>query len=104
MTTIREAAVEVRTKRRKRSPAHPIAAVLFVDGLIHLCWATGLTWPAGDARSLSLALLGIDVPFSPALLLTLAATLWAGAAVVLVRARRERAGLIGHLAQACPWP
>lgn len=100
MTTIREAAVEVRTKRRKRSPAHPIAAVLFVDGLIHLCWATGWTWPAGDARSLSLALLGIDVPFRPALLLTLAATLWAGAAVVLVRARRGRAGLIGHLAQA----
>jgi pimeloyl-ACP methyl ester carboxylesterase len=89
------------TKIRERKwPAYAIAAVLFLDGLLHLYWATGLTWPASDTRSLSLALLNIDVPFRPPLLLALAATVWAGAGVVLLHARHDRAGLIGRLAQA----
>lgn len=81
-------------------PAYIIATVLFLDGLVHLYWATGLAWPASDARSLSLALLAIDVPFRPPLLVALAATGWAGAGVVLLRARHSRAGLTGRLVQA----
>ncbi len=89
------------TRIRERDlPACVIAGVLFLDGLVHLYWATGLTWPAGDARSLSLALLAIDVPFRPPLLVALAATVWAGAAVVLLRARHGHTGLTGRLAQA----
>jgi pimeloyl-ACP methyl ester carboxylesterase len=86
--------------RQHKWPPYVISAVLFLDGLFHLLWATGLTWPAGDARSLSVGLLGIDVPFRPALLIGLATTVWAGAAVVLVRARRGRGGLVGRLTQS----
>jgi pimeloyl-ACP methyl ester carboxylesterase len=101
MTTIREVPSAMMTRTREGNPsAYVIAAVLALDGLVHLCWAAGLTWPAGDTRSLSLALLAVDVPFRPPLLLALAATVWAGAAVVLLRARHGRTGLIGRLAQA----
>ncbi|MCP3760057.1 DUF3995 domain-containing protein [Streptomyces sp. TBY4] len=60
-----------------------LAALLAADGLIHLYWATGLTWPAPDERTLSLAVLGSEVSFGPAVVLPLAAlTLTASAAVL----------------------
>ncbi|MEV6107062.1 DUF3995 domain-containing protein [Streptomyces sp. NPDC051940] len=61
--------------------------MLGVDGLIHLYWATGATWPAGDRGTLSYAVLGADVPFTPGVLLPLAALLFGGAATVALRAR-----------------
>ncbi|MFE4638317.1 DUF3995 domain-containing protein [Streptomyces sp. NPDC056773] len=69
------------TTRRRTGRA--LAALLAADGLIHLYWATGLTWPAPDERTLSLALLGSEVSFGPAVVLPLAAlTLTASAAVL----------------------
>ncbi|WP_085985673.1 alpha/beta fold hydrolase [Longispora albida] len=78
--------------------------VLAVDAVLHLVWATGITWPASDTRALSHALLGTSgAPFTPRVLLTLAAILLTGAACV-VAASRDRGGLIarlGALAVAC---
>jgi pimeloyl-ACP methyl ester carboxylesterase len=88
------------TTRERDLAASVIATVLVVDGIVHLYWSTGLTWPAGNSRSLSLALLAIDVPFRPALLLGLAATVWAGAGLVVLRARHGRSGVLGRVAQA----
>lgn len=69
------------TTRRRTGRA--LAALLAADGLIHLYWATGLTWPAPDERTLSLAVLGSEVSFGPAVVLPLAAlTLTASAAVL----------------------
>ncbi|MFH8933511.1 alpha/beta fold hydrolase [Streptomyces griseosporeus] len=62
-----------------------LAALLAGDALLHLAWATGLTWPAPDARALSIAVLGGVVPFTPRVLLPLAALLLATAAAVLAR-------------------
>lgn len=44
-------------------------AVLTVDALVHLDWTTGVIWPAADEGSLSRAVLGTDVPFTPPILL-----------------------------------
>ncbi|MFJ7271212.1 RNA polymerase sigma factor [Streptomyces sp. NPDC099050] len=63
-----------------------LAALLAADGLVHLCWATGLTWPAPDARTLSLAVLGSEVSFGPPVVLPLAALTLTGAAAVLAHA------------------
>ncbi|MEU6579102.1 DUF3995 domain-containing protein [Streptomyces sp. NPDC046805] len=67
-----------------------IASVLTLDALFHLYWTTGATWPAADDRSLSEAVLGTVVPFTPPVLFTLVALLLTGAALVLARARRPR--------------
>lgn len=40
---------------------------------VHIYWATGMTWPAIDERSLSLAVLGREVSFAPQIVLPLAA-------------------------------
>ena len=56
-----------------------VACVLAIDGLAHLYWSMGLTWPAPDARALSLAVLGFQVPFTPGVLLPLVAVLFTAA-------------------------
>ena len=65
-----------------RGRAATVAAVLAIDGMLHLYWATGSTWPARDARSLSYAVLGAEVPFTPPILLPLATLLFVAAAAV----------------------
>ncbi|MFI5698010.1 alpha/beta fold hydrolase [Kribbella sp. NPDC051586] len=47
--------------------AHVLLAAL------HIYWATGATWPAPDERSLSRAVLGVQVSFAPQVVLPLAA-------------------------------
>ncbi|MEU3775326.1 DUF3995 domain-containing protein [Streptomyces sp. NPDC032472] len=69
------------TARRRAAAA--LAGLLAADGLVHLYWATGATWPAADERDLSLAVLGMDVSFAPPVVLPLAALTLTGAAAVL---------------------
>ncbi|WAZ19119.1 DUF3995 domain-containing protein [Streptomyces cinnabarinus] len=69
-----------------------IASVLTADAVLHLYWTTGATWPAVDEGSLSQAVLGTDVPFTPPVLLPLVALLLTAAAFVLAHSRRP-----GHL-------
>ncbi|MGW1183123.1 DUF3995 domain-containing protein [Streptomyces drozdowiczii] len=83
-----------------RTAALAVAAVLTADGLLHVLWSTGSTWPAGDARALSYAVLGIDAPFTPPVVLPLAAALFGGAALVTARARLGRTHRLGRLLQA----
>ncbi|RFU41840.1 alpha/beta fold hydrolase [Actinomadura logoneensis] len=74
--------------RRGRAVAgRAVAALPALDGVLHLYWTTGLTWPAPDDRSLSLAVLGGEVPFTPRVLLPLAALLLGTSAAVAVFAR-----------------
>ncbi|MEU6418073.1 DUF3995 domain-containing protein [Streptomyces spiralis] len=65
-----------------------VASVLVADALLHLYWTTGATWPATDDSSLSEAVLGTDVPFTPPVLLPLVALLLTGAALVVGHSRR----------------
>ncbi|MEU6238959.1 hypothetical protein ABZ885_38965, partial [Kitasatospora sp. NPDC047058] len=78
---------------RRRTAALVVATVLAADGLLHVYWATGSTWPAADAPSLSRAVLNAEVPFTPRVVLPLAAVLFSGAAVVLARGGRAGADL-----------
>lgn len=72
----------------RRRSGTALAALLAVDGLAHLYWATGLTWPAADERTLSLAVLGMQgVSFAPPVVLPLAALTLTGAAAVLAHSR-----------------
>ncbi|MFI9814091.1 alpha/beta fold hydrolase [Saccharothrix variisporea] len=64
-----------------------IAAVLLVDAVVHLYWATGARWPAPDEFALSVAVLGFGVDFRPGLLVPLAGVLLLGALVVWGRVR-----------------
>lgn len=68
-------------------PASLVAGVLFADAAAHLYWATGLTWPAADARALSLAVLNFEIPFTPRVLLPLIALLCTAGGAVLARSR-----------------
>ncbi|GAA3808087.1 hypothetical protein GCM10022403_047860 [Streptomyces coacervatus] len=79
-----------------------VASVLTADAALHLYWTTGATWPAADDKSLSYAVLGTDVPFTPPVLLPLVALLLTAAAFVLARSRRPRRVLfrVGTLAVA----
>ncbi|MGW6708896.1 DUF3995 domain-containing protein [Streptomyces sp. NPDC054956] len=74
--------------RARRRAGLAVAALLAADGLVHLYWATGATWPAPDERALSLAVLGTEVSFGPPVVLPLAALTLTGAAAVLAHARR----------------
>ncbi|MEV6687473.1 DUF3995 domain-containing protein [Streptomyces sp. NPDC051130] len=74
------------TTRRRLGTA--LAALLAADGLAHLYWATGRTWPAADAHALSLAVLGTEVSFAPPVVLPLAALTLTGASAVLAHSRR----------------
>ncbi|WP_371637359.1 DUF3995 domain-containing protein [Streptomyces zaomyceticus] len=78
-----------------------VAALLAVLSLVHLCWATGLTWPAADERTLSLAVLGSVVSFGPAVVLPLAALEGSAAFAVALHARgRDRRRGIPRLVTA----
>ncbi|MCX5199126.1 DUF3995 domain-containing protein [Streptomyces sp. NBC_00249] len=70
-----------------RRAGQAVAALLAVDGLIHVYWATGATWPAADSRALSLAVLGLEASFSPSAVLPLAALTLTGAGVVYAHSR-----------------
>ncbi|MFI9329046.1 DUF3995 domain-containing protein [Kitasatospora sp. NPDC052868] len=70
---------------RRRTAALAIATVLAADGLLHVYWATGRTWPAPDTAALSQLVLNADVPFTPRVVLPLAALLFSGAALVAAR-------------------
>lgn len=70
-----------------RRLAAVVAGVLGADGLMHVYWATGATWPAHDSDALSQAVLGTDVPFTAVVLIPLATLLFTAAATVLLRTR-----------------
>ncbi|MFE0155119.1 DUF3995 domain-containing protein [Nonomuraea sp. NPDC059007] len=61
-----------------------VAAILVVDALAHLYW---LIWPASDPRALSMAVLNMDVPFTPRILLPLIFLLTAAAAAIVAVSR-----------------
>ncbi|MFJ8012676.1 DUF3995 domain-containing protein [Streptomyces sp. NPDC096339] len=82
--------------RRGRRYGSAVAGVLAFDGLVHLYWATGATWPAADARALSLAVLGMEAPFTPRVVVPLAALLLTGAGAVLAYSR-GRGGRVARL-------
>jgi hypothetical protein len=70
---------------------------------VHVYWATGATWPAGDERTLSLTVLNLQVSFGPGVVLPLAALhlLLAGAVLTSARWTLSRlvvAGLVAGLA------
>jgi 4,5:9,10-diseco-3-hydroxy-5,9,17-trioxoandrosta-1(10),2-diene-4-oate hydrolase len=65
-----------------------------VLALLHLYWATGATWPAGEERSLSLAVLNAPVSFSPAVVLPLAALHLLIATAVLTSDRSRLSRLV----------
>ncbi|MFF0739037.1 DUF3995 domain-containing protein [Streptomyces sp. NPDC004111] len=72
-----------------RRAATLIASVLAMDAALHLFWATGSTWPAPDEKSLSDAVLGLEAPFTPVVVVPLALLLLAASGIVLIRARRR---------------
>ncbi|MBT2398399.1 DUF3995 domain-containing protein [Streptomyces sp. ISL-100] len=86
-------------KFNRHAAATAVAAVLITDGLLHVFWATGRTWPAADATSLSYAVLGAAVPFTPPVVLPLAALLFTAAGLVTARARLGGAHRWGRLLQ-----
>ncbi|MDP9868841.1 MULTISPECIES: DUF3995 domain-containing protein [Streptosporangium] len=68
-------------------PAAIAAGILLADATVHAIWLTGLTWPASDTRTLSLAVLNAEVPFIPRVLVPLIVLLITAATAVLIRAR-----------------
>ncbi|MFD4482177.1 DUF3995 domain-containing protein [Streptomyces sp. NPDC058471] len=76
--------------RTAQRAAVVLASVLTVDALFHLYWATGSTWPADDAESLSYAVLGTEAPFTPPVVLPLAVLLLAASGIVVAQSRRPR--------------
>ncbi|MBB4981630.1 MULTISPECIES: DUF3995 domain-containing protein [Streptomyces] len=74
-----------------------VAVLLAVLALVHVYWATGLTWPAADERSLSLAVLGAVVSFGPAVVLPLAVLEGGAAVAVAAHARGVRGRRIPRL-------
>ncbi|MEV7526653.1 DUF3995 domain-containing protein [Streptomyces sp. NPDC091371] len=85
------------TTRHRMRTARAVAGVLAFDAVVHLYWATGATWPAADAQALSLAVLGLEAPFTPRVVIPLAALLLTGAGAVLAYAR-GRGGRAARLA------
>lgn len=84
--------------RWRRAAGRAVATLLAVDGVFHLFWTTGATWPASDDRALSLAVLGGEVPFTPGVLLPLALLLFSAAAGVLAFSRGLYPRLTGPVA------
>lgn len=85
------------TDRFTRACARVVTGVLAADSAFHVYWATGATWPAGDDRALSLAVMGFEVPFTTRILVPLAAVLAFAAASVHIRHSRGRRGFLGGL-------
>lgn len=77
-----------------------VVGVLAADGLIHVYWATGAVWPASDSRALSEAVLGMEASFGPAVVLPLAALLFAAASLVWGRVSLGRDHRLGAVLQA----
>lgn len=77
---------DVRTRRAGKF----VAGVLGVDALCHLYWLTGARWPFADTRSLSMAVLGWPVPFTPRVLIPLAVILGFGAVAMWLAVTRPR--------------
>ncbi|HWC22860.1 MAG TPA: alpha/beta fold hydrolase, partial [Flexivirga sp.] len=50
-----------------------VAGVHVLLAAVHVYWATGATWPAPDERTLSRAVLGVQLSFAPQVVLPLAA-------------------------------
>ncbi|HLZ56921.1 MAG TPA: DUF3995 domain-containing protein [Ktedonosporobacter sp.] len=77
-----------------------IAAIFVVDGLLHVYWATGRTWPASDQLTLIQAILNTNKTrlLKPINLAPIATLLFLGALIVL--ARVHRLGLLGQLIPA----
>ncbi|MFI8084656.1 DUF3995 domain-containing protein [Kitasatospora sp. NPDC086009] len=82
---------------RRRTATLAVAGLLAADALLHVYWATGRTWPAADPASLSRAVLNAEVPFTPPVVLPLAALLFSGSALVLARG-----GLLDGAARRLP--
>ncbi|MGR4880244.1 alpha/beta fold hydrolase [Streptomyces sp. LARHCF249] len=82
---------------RRRRAGRALAALFAVDGLVHLYWATGLTWPAPDERALSLAVIGGEVSFAPRVVLPLALLGLTTSAVLFARGN-GRGGWFGAAA------
>lgn len=76
-----------------------VAVVLIVDGLFHAYWATGHIWPARSPKTLSLAVLNIDISFATPGVFALACALLLGAGVVLARVH-----VLGWFGQLIPAP
>ncbi|NUR95580.1 MAG: DUF3995 domain-containing protein, partial [Kribbellaceae bacterium] len=70
-----------------------VAGVHALLAAVHVYWATGATWPALDERSLSRAVLGVQVSFAPQVVLPLAALHLMLAAAVLYSNRSALARL-----------
>ncbi|MGQ4389495.1 DUF3995 domain-containing protein [Streptomyces sp. SAS_270] len=87
--------------RPARRAATLLASVLTTDAALHLYWATGATWPAADEKSLSYAVLGMEAPFTPPVVLPLAALLTTASGIVVAQSRRPHRLLrLGTLAVA----
>ncbi|MEU4195787.1 alpha/beta fold hydrolase [Kribbella sp. NPDC026611] len=71
-----------------------VVGVHGVLALLHIYWATGVTWPTRDERSLSLAVLNAPVSFSPQMVLPLAALHLLIAAAVLTSDRSRLSRLV----------
>ncbi|MBW5481708.1 DUF3995 domain-containing protein [Streptomyces bambusae] len=84
---------------RRLRAGRALAALFAVDGLVHLYWATGLTWPAPGERALSLAVLGTVVSFAPRVVLPLAVLGLVASAALYARGR----GRGGWFAAAAAW-
>jgi hypothetical protein len=76
-----------------------VAAVLGVDCVMHIFWATtGSPWPATSGKSLSRGLLNADSAFRPGVLFPLAAILLVATLMVLMRA-----GVLRRFAAVPAW-
>lgn len=75
-----------------------IAAVLAADGLLHMYWATGHIWPARDPKTLSRAVLNVEISFTTPGVFALACALLLGSFTVL--ARVHSLGMLGQLVPA----
>lgn len=87
--------VDISTRQRA---GQAVAGLLALDGLAHVYWATGLTWPAPDQRALSLAVIGGVVSFAPRVVVPLALVLLGTAAAVLAGAYGRGGRFTGRLA------
>jgi hypothetical protein len=82
-------------ERTKENAGKLVAAGLAADGLVHVYWATGNIWPAPDMKTLSLAVLNMNVSFGLFIVGPLACLLFCGALLVL--ARVHRLGKLGRM-------
>lgn len=76
-----------------------VAVVLMMDGLLHMYWSTGGIWPARSPKTLSIAVLNVDISFATRGVFALACMLLLGALTVLARVH-----VLGALGQIIPAP